>query len=106
MPETSGPDNKKLAEDISAMSADFEFEPLPPKIETPPDYGRRIKILTAAIIVAVAAYTAGWFWIGATLENAVRSQAAKGVIDCTDIAAKGYPFRIGLTCSKASYAAP
>jgi hypothetical protein len=102
MPETSNTDKN----DITAMSKEFEFEALPPQPEPEQDYGRKIRRLAAAIIVAVMAYTAGWFWVATALEDKVRSETAKGLVFCTDIATHGYPFRIGVSCSKAAYAAP
>jgi hypothetical protein len=102
MPETSNADKN----DITALSREFEFEALPPQPEPEPDYGRKIRRLAAAIIVAVMAYSAGWFWVATALEDKVRSQTTKGVVFCTDMATHGYPFRIGVSCSKAAYAAP
>jgi hypothetical protein len=102
MPET--PNQNK--NDITDSSADFEFDAMPVKAPVIPNYTRRIQILMAAIFVATIAYTGAWFWVAAVLEDKVRTEAAKGVVFCTDIAARGYPFRIGFSCSKAAYAAP
>jgi hypothetical protein len=114
MPETPRPDNSlSRKKDITDNSADFEFEPLPvaPLATTAVNYTRRIKLLMAAIVVGIMAYTGAWFWAGdklVTVTNAAISDAAlKGqTITCAEPTAKGYPFRMGLTCSKTGFADP
>jgi hypothetical protein len=109
MPDTSKPDKN----DIADNSADFEFEPLaePQPERSAPNFTRRIQVLMAAIIVATIAYTGAWFWFGSQLvkgtETAISDAAIKGqIIICEQPTAKGYPFRMGLTCAKTSFADP
>lgn len=67
--------------------------------------GRKFLFLGLGIIVFVALYTAGWFYAAQRLEETViRTLAPGGAASvsgkCDDIALRGYPFRIGLFCSK------
>lgn len=67
--------------------------------------GRKFLFLGLGIIVFVALYTAGWFYAAQRLEETViRTLAPGGAAsvsgECSDIALRGYPFRIGLFCSK------
>ncbi|MCU0831319.1 MAG: DUF2125 domain-containing protein [Rhizobiaceae bacterium] len=73
---------------------------------TTANYGRRIRLLTVAVIAAVALWTAGWFWFAETVRERVREASVNGPFYCTDIVPTGFPFRIGVTCSKAGLAAP
>ena len=61
--------------------------------------------LAIAILVVIGLYTAGWFYAAEKLKQTVLnvispSQARSVSGECGDIAFKGYPFRIGLFCSK------
>lgn len=61
--------------------------------------------LAIAIVVVIGLYTAGWFYAADRLKQTVLnvispSQARSVSGECGDIAFKGYPFRIGLFCSK------
>ena len=76
--------------------------------ETPRRASRRILWLAAAIVVAIAAYTAGWFYIGGELE--AQTHRAIGRINaqgrragCESAQARGFPFRIGLFCDSVRY---
>ncbi|MBT9370798.1 DUF2125 domain-containing protein [Rhizobium sp. CSW-27] len=65
----------------------------------------KIWALAALIVVAIALYTAGWFYAAATLKAntlaALGKQQDRGVTaECADATYRGYPFRIGLFCSK------
>ena len=104
MPQTPKTDNK----DITDSSADFEFEPVPEVAPVTVDYGRRIRLLMAAIIVAIIAYTGAWFWFGNQLvtstQSAINDADLKGqTITCTEPNSMGYPFRMGLSCSKTGF---
>lgn len=66
---------------------------------------RKILWLGLAIVVAIGLYTAGWFYaankLKETVLNAIAPTEAASVSgECGDIAFRGYPFRIGLFCSK------
>jgi hypothetical protein len=105
MPETPS-QNKN---DITDSSADFEFDAVPVQEPVIPNYTRRIQMLMAAIFVAIIAYTGAWFWFGDQLvkgtETAINEAALKGqTIICDEPTAKGYPFRMGLSCSKTGFA--
>jgi hypothetical protein len=114
MPETPRPDNSQpRKKDITDNSADFEFEALPvaPPAESTVNYTRRIKILMASIIVAIIGYTGAWYWAGDKLQQgvqkAISATALKGqTVICDEPIAKGYPFRMGLYCSKTGFADP
>ena len=61
--------------------------------------------LAIAIVVVTGLYTAGWFYAADRLKQTVLnviapSQARSVSGECGDIAFRGYPFRIGLFCSK------
>ncbi|MFK0383674.1 DUF2125 domain-containing protein [Agrobacterium sp. NPDC090273] len=66
---------------------------------------RKILWLGLAIVVAIGLYTAGWFYaankLKETVLNAIAPTEAASVSgECGDITFRGYPFRIGLFCSK------
>jgi hypothetical protein len=74
-------------------------------------YGRRILWLGVFVIVLVAAYTAGWFWLAQKIEGeAARTLARLGErgtkAECVNPEARGYPFRIGLYCDRISVEQP
>lgn len=76
--------------------------------EAPRRKSRRILWLAAAIVVAIAAYTAGWFYIGGELEAQTRQAIARinaqgKRAGCERAEARGYPFRIGLFCDSVRY---
>lgn len=67
--------------------------------------GRKLWLLVAGVIIAIALYTAGWFYAASALKtsimNALGDQNAAGVSgECGNMALRGYPFRIGLFCSE------
>ncbi|MGH6761393.1 MAG: DUF2125 domain-containing protein [Phyllobacterium sp.] len=69
---------------------------------------RRILILGIGILIAIGLYTAGWFVLANQLENRVivgaASLASDGVTaTCENATAKGYPFRIGLSCKSVTW---
>jgi hypothetical protein len=66
---------------------------------------RGLFILLGIIIVLAAVYTGGWFYAASALKTNVlralgKQDAAGFTGQCTDLAQQGFPFRIGLTCSK------
>ncbi|MGN7294839.1 DUF2125 domain-containing protein [Rhizobium sp. SAFR-030] len=66
---------------------------------------RKIWALAAAIILAIAVYTAGWFYAASMLKEKTLAllgqQQRSGVTaECSDADYRGYPFRIGLFCSR------
>lgn len=71
-------------------------------------YGRRFFWFALAIVVAIGAYTTGWFYAARALEDEVRSVVA-GLngngrrANCEEPQARGYPFRIGLFCRSVMY---
>jgi hypothetical protein len=61
--------------------------------------------LAAAIVLAIAVYTGGWFYAAASLKaNTLallgKQQENNVSAECADATYRGYPFRIGLFCSK------
>ncbi len=74
-------------------------------------YRRRLIVLATVIIVAVAAYTAMWFWLAGQLTGAVAratadARAAGQEITCERPEARGYPFRLGLFCDAVAVRLP
>ena len=66
--------------------------------------GRRIRWLGVAIIVAVIAYSGGWYWLAGQVETQasgfVEEQRQLGLaIDCADRDVRGYPFRLEIFCT-------
>ncbi|MDN2579772.1 DUF2125 domain-containing protein [Aquibium sp. ELW1220] len=64
--------------------------------------------LAIGIILAIAAYTAGWFYVGGMIEQNVdqtlyRASGEGGQAQCSNREARGYPFRIGLFCDRVSF---
>lgn len=67
----------------------------------------KIWFLAALIILVIGVYTGGWFYAASLLKERtltlLGSQQQAGVnAECTDAEYRGYPFRIGLFCSKVS----
>jgi hypothetical protein len=65
----------------------------------------KLWLLACAVVLAIALYTGGWFYAASVLrENTLAllgSRKANGIAaECTDADYRGYPFRIGLFCSK------
>ncbi len=77
--------------------------------DTPGQPGSRKFIwLTAGIILAIIAYTGGWFYLGGMVEQNLdqtlrRAGGDGGEAQCSNREARGYPFRIGLFCDKLSF---
>lgn len=69
---------------------------------------RRIIILGTIVLVAVLAWTAGWFYLANEVRRNVTALAnADGVaaprIACEQLGVGGYPFRLDVTCTGGSY---
>ena len=67
--------------------------------------GRKFWLLGGAILLVIALYTGGWFYAASALKQtvltAIAPRADTGVSgECSDIEFRGFPFRIGLFCSK------
>ena len=70
---------------------------------------RRFVWLATAIVAAIALYTGGWYYAADALEQATdtwltRMNERGASASCEQRQARGYPFRIGLFCSKAAIA--
>lgn len=67
--------------------------------------GKKFWLLGGGVLLVIALYTGGWFYAASALKNTVlkaiapRDQAGVSG-ECSDIEFRGYPFRIGLFCSK------
>jgi hypothetical protein len=77
--------------------------------ETPKRGARRFIWLAVGIMVAIGAYTAGWFWVAGEVEARTaavieRIRGDGGNADCAGAEARGYPFRIGLFCQTVNWA--
>ncbi len=72
---------------------------------SPSRSGRKFWWLGCIILLVIALYTSGWFYAAAQLKTTVLKAIAPGntagvSAECADIDFRGYPFRIGLFCSK------
>ncbi|GAB4350628.1 MAG: DUF2125 domain-containing protein [Oricola sp.] len=81
------------------------------KEKQPYNAGRRIRLLAAGIVVAIAAYTAGWYWLAGRVETEtarfVASEKDHGTaIDCAGRDVRGYPFRLEVFCTALDVARP
>lgn len=80
--------------------------PAPPPRK--PGYSRRIVWLGVVVLLAVAAYTAAWFWAANRLESLAGDAVSRLDRDpvraeCANLHAEGFPFRIGLFCSRVAF---
>lgn len=65
----------------------------------------KLWLLACGVVLVIALYTAGWFYAASALRERtltlLGSQERNGVsAECSDAEYRGYPFRIGLFCSK------
>lgn len=72
------------------------------------NYGRRFFWFALAIVLAIALYTAGWFFVAGRLVDQVNSSVAHvngngRRATCENAHARGYPFRIGVFCDMVMY---
>lgn len=66
---------------------------------------RKLWLLALGIVLVIALYTAGWFYAASTLRqntlSLLGSQQRNGIsAECADAEYRGFPFRIGLFCSR------
>ena len=66
-------------------------------------YRRRFAWLAAAIVAAIALYSAGWYYVAGLIDgeasDVIASANRDGVrLNCENSEVKGYPFRLGLNC--------
>jgi hypothetical protein len=64
-----------------------------------PDFGRRIRILAVSVVVVAALLSAAWFAAANYLERQVAAAFTKNNLECADLTAFGYPFRMGISCT-------
>ncbi len=69
------------------------------------NYSRRFTWLATAIVLAIAAYTGGWYYVAGMVQDesskAIASVNRDGIrLDCDNREVKGYPFRLGLNCDR------
>lgn len=69
---------------------------------------RKFIWLAVGIVLAIAAYTGGWFYVGGIVEQNVdqtlrRASGDGAQAQCSNREARGYPFRIGLFCDQVSF---
>lgn len=74
-----------------------------------PRGSRKFIWLTSGIVLAILAYTGGWFYVGGLVERNFdetlrRANGNGGQAQCSNREARGYPFRIGVFCDKLSFA--
>lgn len=67
--------------------------------------GKKFWLLGGGVLLAIALYTGGWFYAASALKTTVLKAIAPGGEagvsgECSDIEFRGYPFRIGLFCSR------
>lgn len=67
----------------------------------------KIAGLALFVLVAIGAYTIGWYWLAdqlrARTESLIAGLEADGVeAACDDLAVRGYPFRLGVFCAGVS----
>lgn len=71
--------------------------------------GRKLPILITVLIVVVAAWTGGWFWLraeaGRRMDAEIARLAARGVtLTCANRTIGGWPFRLDIDCDEPSVA--
>ena len=81
---------------------------MPETVSKPSRYGRRIRYLGVFVIVLIALYTGGWFYLAHLIETrttaALAALGTQGVeVNCARPTARGYPFRIGLYCDQVAF---
>lgn len=71
--------------------------------EKKPPYnaGRRIRWLGGVIVLLIALYSGGWYWMAGQVDRAVTMAGADGgdvSVSCFGQNVRGYPFRLGVFC--------
>jgi hypothetical protein len=74
-----------------------------------PNHARRFMALAIFILFAIAAYTAGWFYLARQVEIRVdaaieRARNTGMGVECAGRSVRGYPFRLGLYCESTAFA--
>jgi len=68
----------------------------------PSTASRKIRRLGIAVIIVVALYSAGWFFVASKFETFLKDRMSRGPVDiaCPGLTTSGFPFLIGFTCDK------
>ena len=64
---------------------------------------RKIRRLGIAVVIVVALYSAGWFFVASKFEDFISTHlggAGPVDMDCPGLATSGFPFLIGFTCDR------
>lgn len=77
--------------------------------ERTPNYGRRILWLAVFVVVLIAGYSAGWYYLADGVVSRTKQTIAEmnrdGVtVECENPVARGFPFRLGIYCDRVAYA--
>ena len=70
---------------------------------------RKIRRLTIAVLIVVALYSAGWFFVASKIETYLKGflgGAGPVDIECPGLSTGGFPFLIGFTCDKTELGNP
>ena len=70
---------------------------------------RKIRRLGIAVVIVVALYSAGWFFVASKIETYLKGfLGGSGPVDiqCPGLATEGFPFLIGFTCQKTEIGNP
>ena len=68
-----------------------------------PPASRKLRRLGIAVVIVVALYSAGWFFVASKIETFLKGYlggAGPVDIECPGLATSGFPFLIGFTCDK------
>ncbi|MCO6051667.1 DUF2125 domain-containing protein [Mesorhizobium sp. RP14(2022)] len=68
-----------------------------------PNYARRIFWLGFAVVVVIALYAGGWFWLANRLEGEAQKVVTDTQSRCDNLRAAGFPFRMGLFCDATAW---
>lgn len=76
---------------------------------TSPNYARRFVWFAVLTVLAIAAYSAGWFYVAGQIDARAETTLAAlnrdGVeVTCANSTVRGYPFRIGIYCDEVAFA--
>lgn len=74
-----------------------------------PPASRKIRRLGIAVVIVVALYSAGWFFVASKIESYLEGflgGAGPVDIECPGLATGGFPFLIGFTCDKTKIGDP
>lgn len=72
---------------------------------TPSPAGRKIRRLGIAVVIVVALYSAGWFYLASKFEAFAgqflnRESPGGAIVQCDKLSTGGFPFLIGFTCDR------